>query len=112
METEKLVEGYQKLLTTLYSHKHYYRRINTFLKNYTPTARTSVTKEDLLAFMRATWRLGIVSKVRFRYWKLIAKTFLLKRRALPIAVELAIHGFHFEKILQRVCLPSKSELLN
>jgi hypothetical protein len=27
-------------------------------------------------------------------------------RALPIAVEPAIHGFHFEKILERVCRPS------
>ncbi len=106
MEKEKLIEGYQKLLTTLYSPKNYYRRINTFLKNYTPTARTRLTSEDLLAFMRATWRLGIVSKARFRYWKLLAKTFFVKRRALPIAVELAIHGFHFEKILERVCQPS------
>jgi hypothetical protein len=53
--------------------------------------------------MRAGWRLGIVSKARFRYWKLIVKIFFVKRRALPMAVELAIHGFHFEKVLERVC---------
>jgi Domain of unknown function (DUF4070) len=103
MEKEILIEGYQRLLTTLYTPKHYYQRINTFLKNYTPTARSRVTGEDLLAFMRAGWRLGIVSKARFRYWKLIVKTFFVKRKALPMAVELAIHGFHFEKILKRVC---------
>jgi len=103
MEKEKLLAGYRQLLTTLYSPKHYYQRINTFLKNYTPTARTRLTGDDLLAFVRAGWRLGIVSKARFRYWQLIAKTFFLKRRALPIAVELAIHGFHFEKVLERIC---------
>jgi len=103
MEKETLIEGYQVLLTSLYSHKHYYQRINTFLKNYQPTARTRLNREDLLAFVRAGWRLGIISKARFRYWKLITKTFLTKRRALPIAVELAIHGFHFEKVLERVC---------
>jgi len=103
MEKEKLIKGYQQLLTSLYSPKNYYTRINTFLKNYRPTARARVTWEDLLAFMRAGWRLGIVSKARFRYWKLIVKTFFVKRRALPMAVELAIHGFHFEKILERVC---------
>jgi hypothetical protein len=59
----------------------------------------------MLAFLNAAWRLGIVSKARFRYWRLIVKTFFVKRRALPIAVELAIHGFHYEKILQRVCRP-------
>jgi radical SAM superfamily enzyme YgiQ (UPF0313 family) len=106
MEKEKLIEGYQQLLTTLYAPKNYYRRINTFLKNYSPTARTRINLDDLLAFLRAAWRLGIISNARFRYWKLIIKTFLVKRRALPIAVELAIHGFHFEKILERVCRPS------
>lgn len=105
MEKEKLIEGYQKLLSTLYSPKCYYQRINTFLKNYTPTARTRISRDDLLAFMRAAWRLGIVSKTRFRYWKLIIKTFCVKRRALPMAVEMAIHGFHFEKILKRICRP-------
>jgi len=103
---KKLLAGYQKLLATLYSPKHYYQRINTFLRNYTPTARTRLTGEDLLAFLRAGWRLGIVSKARLRYWQLIIKTTLVKRRALPIAVELAIHGFHFEKILERVCRAS------
>ncbi|MGV1099474.1 B12-binding domain-containing radical SAM protein [Thiovibrio sp. JS02] len=105
MAKEKLIAGYQQLLTTLYSPKHYYQRINTFLRSYTPTARTRVSKEDLLAFLRAAWWLGIVSQTRFRYWRLIAKTFFLKRRALPIAVELAIHGFHFEKVRERVCRP-------
>lgn len=105
MEREKLIEGYQQLLATLYSPKHYYQRINTFLKNYTPTARTRLNRDDLLAFIRAGWRLGIVSSARFRYWQLLVKTFFVKRRALPMAVELAIHGFHFEKILKRVCLP-------
>jgi len=55
--------------------------------------------------MRSAWRLGILSKARFRYWRLIVKTFFVKRRALPMAVELAIHGFHYEKILKRVCRP-------
>lgn len=106
MGKEKLVEGYQQLLTTLYSHKYYYQRIHTFLKKYRPTARTRLNKEDLFAFIRAVWRLGIVSKARFRYWKLIAKTCFVKPKALPIAVELAIHGFHFERVLERICRAS------
>lgn len=109
MAKEKLLEGYQSLLTSLYSPKNYYKRINTFLKNYTPTARTRLSWEDLLAFMRAGWRLGIVSKARFRYWKLLVKTFIVNRSAVPIAVELAIHGFHFEKVLKRVCRTSHYE---
>jgi radical SAM superfamily enzyme YgiQ (UPF0313 family) len=108
MDRERLIEGYHQLLTTLYSPKQYYQRINTFLRNYTPTARTRVNRDDLLAFIRAGWRLGIVSKARFRYWQLLVKTFFVKRRALPMAVELAIHGFHFERVLKRVCQPQRS----
>lgn len=102
MEKEKLIAGYHNLLATLYSPQHYYRRINTFLRTYKPTARTRLSRDDLLAFLRAGWRLGIVSKARFRYWRLIVKTLFVKRRAVPMAVELAIHGFHFEKVLERV----------
>ena len=106
MQKEKLIEGYQKILTTLYSPKNYYRRINTFLKSYTPTAKTHLTREDLLAFIRAAWRLGIVSKARFRYWKLLAKTFFVKRRALPIAWNSPFMVFISKKYWSRVCRPS------
>jgi len=33
MDKEKIIKGYQQLLTTLYTPKNYYQRINTFLKN-------------------------------------------------------------------------------
>ena len=102
MDTEKLLHGYRKLLENLYSQKSYYQRINTFLRNYRPTAKAKVTREDILAFLRSIWQLGIKSKARFHYWRLISKTFVLKRKAVPMAVELAIFGQHFEQILQRL----------
>lgn len=102
MDKEMLLQGYRKLLEKLYSQKFYYQRINTFLKNYQPTARAKITREDIFALMRSVWQLGIKSKARFRYWNLITKTALLKRKAVPMAVELAILGLHFEQILQRL----------
>jgi len=104
MEREMLLEGYRKLLENLYSQKQYYRRINTFLKNYRPTAKARVTREDVLALLRSIWQLGIKSKARFHYWKLLVKTSLLKRKAVPMAIELAIIGLHFERILQRLSI--------
>lgn len=61
------------------------------------------TAGSLTEFVDTIHRLGIVSRTRFRYSKLIVKTFCVKRRALPIALELDIHGFYFEKVLERVC---------
>ncbi len=102
MDRDKLLDGYRKLLTNLYSRKQYYQRINTFLRNYRPTVKARITREDIVALLRSIWQLGIKSKARFHYWKLLAKTLLLKRKAVPMAIELAIFGQHFEQILQRL----------
>lgn len=102
MGKKQLVEGYKKILATIYSPKHYYQRINTFIKNYKPTVRSKMSIEDTNAFLMSIWRIGILSKARIYYWKLLAKTFFTKTRALPVAVELAILGLHFEKVSRKV----------
>jgi len=103
MGMNTLHEGYRKILASIYSPRQYYKRINTFLEEYTPTAISRLQKQDIVAFLRSAWRIGILSRARFHYWKLLLRTFLKKRMALPIAVELAIYGLHFEKISRRIC---------
>lgn len=102
MGKEKLIEGYKKILATIYSPKYYYERVNTFIENYKPTVKGKVTKEDLSAFFKSMWKIGIFSDARFQYWKLMIKTWFKKRSAFPIAVELTILGFHFEKVTKKV----------
>lgn len=102
MGKEKLVEGYKKIISTIYSPKYYYQRIDVFFKNYKPTVKSRITKEDVAAFLRSVWSIGILSNARLRYWKLILKTSLTKPQAVPIAVELAIMGLHFEKVANKV----------
>ena len=101
MGREKLAKGYKNLVLKAYSYKNYYKRINTFLKDYKPTVVTRLRKEDIRAFLMSIWRIGIVSRARFRYWKLLIKTFFTKRKAFPVAVELAICGLHFKKFAKR-----------
>jgi len=98
MGKEKLVEGYKKIISSIYSPKQYYKRINTFVKNYKPTARARLSMNDVNAFVRSVWKIGILSRQRFLYWKLILKTAIMKRQALPMAIELAIIGMHFSRI--------------
>ncbi len=105
MGKEKLIGGYKKILSEIYSPKNYYRRINTFVKSYHPTAKGKIPKEDFKAFFRSLWQVGILSKARLRYWKLIIKTSLTKRKALPAVVELAIYRQHFEKVVKKVTNP-------
>jgi radical SAM superfamily enzyme YgiQ (UPF0313 family) len=103
MGIETLNNGYKKILASIYAPKQYYQRINTFLENYTPTAISKLQWQDIIAFIRSAWRIGILSRARFHYWKLLIRTFIKKRMALPIAVELAIFGLHYEKIVKRIC---------
>jgi len=102
MGKEKLLEGYQKIISTIYSQKNYYARINTFIKHYRPTAKDRIGLEDLKATVRSFWSIGILSRARFLYWKLLLKTSLSKIKALPMAIELAIYGLHFEKYLKKI----------
>jgi radical SAM superfamily enzyme YgiQ (UPF0313 family) len=103
MGIETLNNGYKKILSSIYSPKYYYQRINIFLENYTPTAKSRIGRSDISAFLKSLWRIGIISRARFHYWKLLVRTFIKKRMALPIAVELAIYGLHYEKIAKRIC---------
>ena len=102
MAREKLLAGYQKILGTLYSPNHYYARINTFISNYHPSVKTRISLQDLAAGAKSVWYIGILSKARLLYWKLVFRTCIKKAKALPIAIELAIYGLHFEKISEKI----------
>ncbi|MDD4878037.1 MAG: B12-binding domain-containing radical SAM protein [Candidatus Nanoarchaeia archaeon] len=101
MGRKKLAEGYKNLVLKAYSYKNYYKRVNTFIKDYKPTAVSRLKKQDIRAFLMSIWRIGIFSKASPRYWKLLIKTSITKRKAVPVAVELAICGLHFRKFAKR-----------
>jgi radical SAM superfamily enzyme YgiQ (UPF0313 family) len=98
IDREVLIAGYQRILSTLYSRTEYYARIQTLLSHYHHTARTRVSLTDLMALVQSLVRIGLLSRSRFLYWKLLFSTLLTCRSALPVAVELAISGQHFERI--------------
>lgn len=98
---ELLQNGYRRLLQHLYSPRVYYRRVSIFLEHYRSSVRTRLTREDLGAFVRSLWYIGIRSPARFHFAWLLVKTTLTNIRALPIAVELAIYQLHFARVVAR-----------
>ncbi len=102
MGKETLIEGYQKVLDTIYSPREYYARINTFVQNYRPTAKSNLSLTDVKAVIRSIWRIGVFSRSNILYWKMIVKTFFTHCRALPDAIELAIYGHHFQYIAKKI----------
>jgi len=102
MNHETLINGYKRVLNTIYSPKQYYERTITFLKEYKPRAGKPVRPQlqHLVAFVRSVWVLGIKEKGREYYWRLLAWTFARRPRLFPLSVRLAIYGFHFRKVLK------------
>ena len=101
MDTHKLLEGYQKVLNTIYSQKYYYQRVRTFLENYNfnDAILPKVRYSGIKAFLRSMWRIGLLEKGKRHYWGLIFWS-LKKPKRLPLAVRFSIYGFHFRKILK------------
>jgi radical SAM superfamily enzyme YgiQ (UPF0313 family) len=100
MNVEILMNGYKKILSTIYSPKHYYKRVITFLKCYKlkPLKRKIHFNFCYLkAFFKSIWFLGIKGKERLHYWKIISWTLIRRPRFLGLAISFAIYGFHFRK---------------
>ncbi|TVM18361.1 B12-binding domain-containing radical SAM protein [Oceanidesulfovibrio indonesiensis] len=102
MDCEVLLAGYRRIVSEIYSRRSYYRRIGTFLENYSPTARRHWSVRETLAFFRCMVRIGVFSRNRLLYWQLLMKTLRTKVKALPEAVELAILGEHFFRLRERL----------
>ena len=107
METETLMLGYQKVLNSIYSTKGYYERIYKFLEEYRPQHFQLPTLNDLTAFLKSVWVLGIFSRSRWHYWKLITKSIFKYPRSFHMAVTLAILGRHFQKVSRKYQLEWK-----
>jgi len=102
MNKEILINGYKNILNTIYSPKHYYKRVITFLKEYKPKAlkkRIHFKFCYFKAFLKSIWFLGIKGKERLHYWKLISWTLVRRPHFFGLAISFAIYGFHFRKIV-------------
>lgn len=101
MSRAKLVEGYRKIVGTIYEPQHYYERVLEFFKEFKPARKKSISMLRfcyIKALFKATVILGMLEKGRRHYWKLIWKTLTNYPRFLPEAVTFAIYGHHFRKI--------------
>jgi len=105
MNVERLHEGYRKILERIYSPKHYYERVRNFLQEYgVPKVQERIRFEAVLAFLRSVLRLGILEKGRLGYWRLLAWTRLRRPELFPLAVTLAISGYHCRKVCRSLGL--------
>jgi radical SAM superfamily enzyme YgiQ (UPF0313 family) len=102
MEKNLLVNGYQDIVSTIYSPKYYYERVLNFLKNFEAGEykSESVSVVNILAFLRSVVRLGVIGKERRYYWKLLMWSLFKRPKLFPAAVKFSIYGFHFRKVYE------------
>lgn len=101
MNMQKLVDGYQKIVTTIYDPQHYYARVLEFFKEFKPAYKRGISSlrfSYAKALFRAMYILGIKEKGRRYYWKMLFQTLVKYPRFLPEAITFAIYGHHFRKI--------------
>lgn len=102
MNLEVLQAGYKRILERIYSPKLYYQRVRAFLREYKPPKiKVHLSFCHIQALFRSFYRLGILGKERFQYWKLLLWAQFRCPRRIPDAIILAIYGYHFRKTCER-----------
>ncbi len=103
MNAEVLLDGYKKVVGTIYSPKEYYARVLEFLRTYKPlhSRRARIRTTHLIALSKSIVFLGVVGKERIHYWKLFFWSLFRRPELFPMAITFAIYGFHFRKIFER-----------
>lgn len=101
MGMESLREGYRKVLSHIYAPKYYYERVLTFLREYKPPEiRVPIEPQHILALWRSIYQLGVRGVERVQYWRLFFWTLFTRPRLFPLAITLAIYGFHFRQVAE------------
>ena len=104
MNYQKLIHGYKEILDTIYSPKEFYNRVKTFLQEYDRPFKTpqKLKFHHIQALFRSMWRLGIVEKGKRYYWKLFMFGLFKHPKKFPLAITMAIYGFHFRRVSESV----------
>ena len=109
MDTQELLDGYRRILETIYRPQEYFNRVLAYLSRVGTTARTPLLLSDLLAGFRSLWRQGFLSDYRKDYWKFLAEAVRHHRQSLDKAITLAVMGHHFFKLTGAAAVESGSQ---
>jgi radical SAM superfamily enzyme YgiQ (UPF0313 family) len=100
MDTARLVEGYKRIVRTIYSPAEYYQRALDCLSHLTqgPEPRKTRLASDIAAFARIALVLGLLDGARMDFWRYMKRTLTEHRQNFAHAVTLAAMGYHFRKL--------------
>jgi radical SAM superfamily enzyme YgiQ (UPF0313 family) len=108
MDAKKLVEGYRSVLKQIYSCEAYYERVKLFLSRTQPqpgerrTKQRWMTGANVRAFVTSIVRQGVFGRQRWSYWKFLLAVSTRYRRCVGTAMTLAVMGYHFQVMTQKL----------
>lgn len=104
MNPAELIDGYRKILTTIYSPREYYQRVTNFLKEYRPLQQGNfgVKSGYCGAFFKSILVLGVIGRERLHFWRLFFWTLVKRPHLFQLAITFAIYGYHFRKITENI----------
>lgn len=103
MPREVLVQGYRKIIDTIFSPRYFYQRVQNFLTYYHPAAHpVTIEANEILALLRTMWHMGVLGPERKYYWKLFFWALFRRPDLFPIAITLTVYGYHFGKIRESI----------
>lgn len=100
LDRQALLNGYRRVVRTIYAPREYFQRIVTFLSEYKKPERRAKSRDsrNIGALCKAIWRIGIVDRGRTYFWKLLFHVIRRRPSAFADAVRMAIYGYHFRRV--------------
>lgn len=103
MDLQALIDGYRKILSTIYSPGPYYERVKTFLREYKPRRpkRPAFRLRYLWPMVKGMWVLGVMDKGRLHFWRGLLTTLVRYRSSTREFLAAAVYGLHFRKVVEQ-----------
>ena len=118
MDATRLVNGYRSVLKQIYSCEAYYERVKLYLSRTYPsrkqrkTGQRWLTKANVRAFVTSILRQGVFGRQRWSYWKFLMTVATRYRHCLGPAMTLAVMGYHFQVMTQRLSRAAEAQSLH
>jgi radical SAM superfamily enzyme YgiQ (UPF0313 family) len=122
MDAARLVEGYRSVLKRIYSSAAYYERVKLYLSRTQPKPGTRaagerssrqqwLTRANARAFVTSIVRQGVFGRQRWSYWKFLLTVATRYRHCVGTAMTLAVMGYHFQVMTDKLARAVKAPML-
>jgi radical SAM superfamily enzyme YgiQ (UPF0313 family) len=118
MDSARLVEGYREVMKRIYNCEAYYERVKLYLNRAHPKPakraaeeqpgrqpqqfKPWMTRANLRALVHSIVRQGVFGRHQWSYWKFLAEAATRYRRCFGAAMTLAVMGYHFQVMTQKL----------